>query len=120
MIFVTLKCISIYVYQGFNSWLAILGSVTNRLIMHHTFGIIGNIKEHGIIEFVEVEFIAFFNVLPVDFHILIPVRALMHVVDTQSMDKFMDNCPVLDVCKSHIRDELGLKVKLTFSRSSCC
>ena len=98
------------VYQGFNRRFAILGSVTNCLIMHHTFGIIGYIEEHGIIQFVKIEFVTFFNILPVDFHILIPIRTLMHVVDTQSMDEFMDNCPI-KMFANFISEEIGLKVQ---------
>ena len=74
-------------------------------VMHHTFGIIGDIKEQSIIKFVEVEFVTFFDVLPVDFYILVPIRALMHMVHSQSMDEFMNNSPTRNICKSYLEYE---------------
>ena len=65
--------------------------------MHHTLVVIGNVEviKNGITHFLEGEGVSVLDVLKVNGDVIIPVRALMFVVEPYGVSYLMDDDPVL-------------------------
>ena len=84
-----------------DSGLAVILGKGIVFVMHDTQRIVRNIKGQSTSMFLEIMFLAWFDVVPHDFNVFVSVLTTLDMVQTKGMDKFMLNSAISREVKLH-------------------
>ena len=84
-----------------DSGLAVILSKGIVFVVHDTQRIVRNIKGQSTSMFLEIMFLAWFDVVPHDFNVFVSVLTTLDMVQTKGMDKFMLNSAISREVKLH-------------------
>ena len=88
-------------YLRIDGWFALVNAKGPVFVMHDTQRIVRNIKGQSTSMFLEIMFLARFDVVPHDFNVFVSVLTTLDMVQTKGMDKFMLNSAISRVVKLH-------------------
>lgn len=72
--------------------------------MHNTIVIVFSAKCIRVLQLPEVGFVPGLNIVPNNFHIVVPVLGALHVKESQCMNEFMNDCALSHTTATRLLD----------------